>query len=224
MEPLFDIPTPQMSRFDPARCALSPVGYEAVREVLAEAHYIGSPGATSISLGLYLDMRLAGVITFGTVPKNNASAICGPARALAVMELTRLALYDWAPRNSESWFIARSFDWLRTERPDVQILVSYADSAQGHLGTIYQATNWLYTGMTTSDYVYQPTNGPAMHPRTTGRTKGELPPGRWVPSPAKHRYVTFLGSATQRRALMAELHWRPLPYPKGSDLLGEATA
>lgn len=30
---------------------------------------------------------------------------------------------------------------------DDLILVSYADSAQGHHGYIYQATNWIYTGI-----------------------------------------------------------------------------
>lgn len=212
---LFDLPTPTMERLDPSRCSVGRVGYDAVRQVVAETHYIGRPGATSVGLGLYVDGVIAGVITFGTIPKNNATAVCGPLLAGAVMELTRLALYDWAPRNSESWLISRALKWLASERPDVRIVVSYADSAQGHVGTVYQATNWVYTGMTTSDYVYQPeSGGPPMHPRTTARAKGELPSGRWVPSAAKHRYVAFVGSPRERRDLRRLLRWEPQPYPK----------
>lgn len=203
-----------MRRFDPSRCKVRPVSYLTVQLVLAEAHYIGTPGATSVALGLYVDDVIAGVLTFGTIPRNNASAICGEAHAARVMELTRLALYDWAPRNSESWLIARSFDWLRDNRPDVSILLSYADGSVGHVGTIYQATNWIYTGASTNDYVYRCDTGEVLHPRTTGRMRGDLPPGRWQPTAAKHRYVNFLGTATDQRALRRALRWESLTYPK----------
>jgi len=210
---LFDAPTPVMPVFDPARCYVRHVSYGTIVTVLAEAHYIGTPGATSVSLGMYVDHTIAGVITFGTIPRNNASAICGPGDADSVMELTRLALYDWAPKNSESWFIAQAFDWLRRGRPDVNILISYADGAVGHVGTIYQATNFIYTGTSTNDYVYHCDSGEVLHPRTTGR-RSELPPGRWRPSAEKHRYVTFLGSRATRKRLRSQLRWDALDYPK----------
>ncbi|WP_330473781.1 Mom family adenine methylcarbamoylation protein [Terrabacter sp. C0L_2] len=209
---LFEV-QPAMQRLDPSRCSVAPVSFDSVRQVLAEAHYIGRPGATSVRLGLYVDGSLAGVITFGTIPSNNASAICGPEMAGAVLELTRLALYDWAPCNSESWFIGAAVHWLRVNRPDVRILLSYADGEQGHVGTIYQATNWLYTGTTTGDVLYQSHDGTVMHPRTTGRAK-VLPPGFWIPSPTKHRYVLLLGTSKARRALLHRLRWEILPYPK----------
>lgn len=209
---LFEVPTPHMETFDPSRCMVRPVNYETVRIVLADVHYIGRPGATSISLGVYADHMLGGVITFGTIPKNNAESICGPVHADGVMELTRLALYDWLPRNSESWFIARSFDWLMANRPDIAVLVSYADSSVGHAGTIYQATNWIYTGTSTNDYVFEDASGTTLHPRTTGRMRGPMPAGTWKPVAAKHRYVIFIGP--RRRQLRRALRWAPLSYPK----------
>lgn len=201
-----------MPIFDPTRCKVRPINYRTVQIVLAEAHYIGTPGATSVALGLYVDDVIAGVITFGTVPKNNASAICGAKHGSRVMELTRLALYDWPPKNSESWFISRAFAWLRENRPDIAIIVSYADGSVGHVGTIYQATNFIYTGASTNDYVYQCDNGDVLHPRTTGRMRGDLPAGHWRPAAAKHRYVTFVGPMT--KTLRRSMQWEPLPYPK----------
>lgn len=209
---LFAIPTPDLARFDATRCTVKEVGFEAVKAVTAEAHYIGKPGSTSVALGIYADGTLGGVIAYGTIPRNNAEAICGPEHAPAVLELTRLALYDWMPANSESWLIGQSFAWLRLHRPDVKILVSYADQSQGHVGTIYQATNWTYTGTSTGDVVYRADNGTVLHPRTVGF--GALPPGRWQSSPEKHRYVTFLGSRSQRQALRRALRWDAQPYPK----------
>ncbi len=188
------------------------VSYDVVKKVLAEAHYIGKPGSTSVRLGMWIGEDLAGVITYGTIPRPNARAICGPEYALAVLELTRLALYDWAPRNSESWFIAQSFAWLRVHRPDIAVLISYADGRQRHVGTIYQATNWIYTGSSTGDVVYRCADGHVLHPRTVGWDN--LPPGKWIPAGNKYRYVQLLGSARQKRRLRTAMRWKSLPYPK----------
>jgi hypothetical protein len=211
---LFDAPLPRMAELDPARCRVHSVNYETVKIVLRDAHYIGTPGATSVALGMYVDDVIAGVITFGTIPRNNASAICGHEWAPRVMELTRLALYHWAPKNSESWFIGASLHTLRSLRPDIRILVSYADESVGHVGTIYQATNWIYTGASTNDYVYVTNDGEVLHPRTTGRRRGDLPPGKWQPTPAKHRYIKFIGSRSDRRSLTRQLRWPALAYPR----------
>lgn len=213
---LFEVALPEMLAFDPSRCHVTALGYGAVREVLASAHYIGTPGATSVALGLYVDNVLGGVMTFGTIPRNNAEAICGLQYAPNVMELTRLAVYDWAPANVESWFIGQALHRLREDHPRVKVLVSYADSSVGHVGTIYQATNWIYTGESTNDVVYRCDDGTLLHPRTTGRL-AEKPAGRWVPSSAKHRYVTFVGAPSERRALRRALRWESLPYPKRED-------
>jgi hypothetical protein len=188
------------------------ISYDQVKQVLADAHYTGKPASTSVRLGLWINEELAGVITYGTIPRPNSRAICGPGHQTEVLELTRLALYDWAPHNTESWFIGQSFQYLRENRPDITILISYADERYGHVGTIYQATNWIYTGASTGDVVYLCEDGRTLHPRTVGWT--DLPPGRWVPAGNKHRYVTFLGSSRQKRKLRRLLRWPDLPYPK----------
>lgn len=212
---LFEVPTPVMPEFDAARCTIRPVSYQTAAVVVSEAHYLRALGSTSVSLGLYVDDVIAGVICYGTIPANNASAVCGPDTRLAVMELTRLALYDWAPRNSESYLIGHSFRWMRGHRPDVQVLLSYADAGVGHVGTVYQATNWIYTGASSGDVVWRCNDGRVMHPRTTGWNKAKLPAGQWMPSPGKHRYVNFLGGPADRRRLRRSLRWDELPYPKG---------
>ena len=197
---------------DPSSYRAGEISYADVKRVLSEAHYIGRPGSTSVRLGLWIDDKLAGVITYGTIPRPNSRAICGPDYQANVLELTRLALYDWAPHNSESWFIAQSFKYLRAHRPDILILISYADGRHGHVGTIYQATNWIYTGSSTGDVVYLCDDGRTLHPRTVGFSG--LPPGRWVPAGNKYRYVQFLGTPGQRRTLRRQLRWKPQPYPK----------
>lgn len=182
--------------------------------MVSRSHYIGRLGSTSVSLGLFEGTELVGVVAFGTIPRNNAASICGPSYTKNVMELTRLALIDQAPRNSESWFIGKALGWLSQNRSDVQILISYADASVGHVGTVYQATNWVYTGKSGGDVVWLCDDGKVLHPRTTGWDKSVLPPGRWRPSPGKHRYVTFVGAPSVRREARKNLRWKPLPYPK----------
>lgn len=41
---------------------------------------------------------------------------------------------------------------VRDAPPGLRLVVSYADAGQGHVGTIYQATGWLYPD--TSDQSY----------------------------------------------------------------------
>ena len=53
---------------------------------------------------------------------------------------------DWLPANSESKVLGVTPPELR-RHTSVKFLVSYADPAEGHLGTVYQATNWLYAAL-----------------------------------------------------------------------------
>lgn len=43
-----------------------------------------------------------------------------------------------------------SLKQLKKDVPFCRLIVSYADIDQNHLGTIYQATNWIYCGETTN--------------------------------------------------------------------------
>lgn len=160
---LFDVAEPAMSRLELERCTVQPVNYATAKTVLEEAHYIGKPGSTQVALGLYADNVIGGVITFGTIA--TAKAICGPEHASEVLELTRLTCYPFMPENSESWFIAQSFRWLSRNRPDIHIIVSYADPSAGHIGYVYQATNFLYTGMSSPNKVFVTEAGEVIHTR-----------------------------------------------------------
>jgi hypothetical protein len=85
-----------------------------------------------------------GVITYSLPPRE----IFKRYSVTLAWELSRLWVSDEMPRNTESWFIAQTIRWLRKNRPDVELLVSYADPSRGHQGTIYKAANWKPDGKT----------------------------------------------------------------------------
>lgn len=63
-----------------------------------------------------------------------------------IIELRRLCLIDDTPRNTESWFIARTLKWLGANTKYSSV-ISFADPNHGHAGTIYKASNFQYDGL-----------------------------------------------------------------------------
>ena len=92
------------------------------------------------------------------------------------------------------------------------IIVSYADSQMNHNGYIYQATNWIYTGMTkarTDKYVEG-----GKHSR---HYDNENQNGLRKYRSAKHRYIYFATSKTKRKEYIKKLNYGIEPYPKGEN-------
>ena len=56
------------------------------------------------------------------------------------LEHTRMAL-DRTPKNTGSWFLAQSRQWIRENMPEITRLIAYVDLTIHH-GTIYRADNW----------------------------------------------------------------------------------
>lgn len=118
------------------------------------------------------------------------------ARALAgddwkgVLSLSRLALEPGLPTNAASYTLSRSMQKLDRER--WPLLVTYADTWQGHTGKIYLATGWEYDGLTEPEAVYT-LNGQMISRKSGKRSKthsemlelGAIHHGNF----AKHRFI-----------------------------------
>ena len=68
-----------------------------------------------------------------------------------VCELVRVALNGKQECTSQA--VAMTLRQLKKDCPLLRMVVSYADCDQQHLGTIYQATNWVYVGEVNHDMV-----------------------------------------------------------------------
>ena len=104
-----------------------------------------------------------GVITYG----GGAGPLGKPYKLSngEYLELTRMALNG--KQESTSKAMAISIRLIKKYAPTVELLISYADKAQGHLGTIYQATNWKFVENIKSsgdEYFYK---GKWIHARST---------------------------------------------------------
>lgn len=80
-----------------------------------------------------------------------------------ICELSRVALNG--KQESTSQAISISLRMLKRLCPLIELVVSFADRAQGHVGTVYQASNWLYLG-TSQRAKYYLIRGKKTHPRS----------------------------------------------------------
>lgn len=209
-------------------------------DMVVREHYLHRATTYQYSFGLYLGDVVGGVIIYG-IPSSATlrSGICGPEEFSHVIEITRLWVADWVPKNGESLLIGASLRLLKAHGSEFDIVVSFADTAAGHLGKVYQATNFLYTG--TNAHFRDPVpKGFVGHRLTAGKTselkkwyrdtKGREPTGlstfglmeakygegnvEWVDRSVKHRYVIFNSNKRRERELRKLLRYKVLPYPK----------
>jgi len=94
-----------------------------------------------------------------------------------ILELTRMYFVDEAPPNTESRALAMMRRHVRVWLPQIRLLLSYSDPAQGHVGAIYEADGWAPFGMTTHKTGY----GWRSRPNRTEDPVG--PKQRWVRTP-----------------------------------------
>ena len=216
---IFSLQTPerQSSRIIVGNLKVLPVPKTVAGELIVRHHYLRSlPGGTKLAFGVFINSSLQGALTLGVGPKN-AHCLVEGATSDDCLTLTRLWLSDGLPHNSESRVIGLVIKSLR-HYTAVKFLLSYADPAQGHLGIIYQATNWLYTGLSSAMSLYDLGDGVARHSRSVGQIFGSHSINhlaqhgiavKLVPQAAKHRYVYFFDPSWRNR-----LRVQILPYPK----------
>lgn len=199
------------------RILVRPIPMRAAKTLLIREHYLHSmPGGTRLAFGVFRDSRLLGALALGVGPTNAYRLVEG-ADSRDCLTLSRLWLSDDLPPNSESRVIGVLFKALR-RNTSLKFLISYADSAQGHVGTIYQATNWTYSGLSQATPLYDLGDGQARHSRSVSHTHGTHSLRHFanhgmdvklISQSQKHRYIFFLDRSWRERLRVPEL-----PYPK----------
>jgi hypothetical protein len=200
-----------------APCTRHAAGYAVTRW-----HYSRKlPRGKLATFGVWEHGRFIGAIIYGRGASQNLGRPYGLTQTECA-ELVRVALTDHAAPVTQ--MIAASLRQLRTANPGLRLIISFADTTQGHHGGIYQAGNWIHTGTTDPHTVTYLVHGREVHGRTlrhlaVKRSPGETaesfvrrtidPHVRKITTPAlKHRYLYPLHRAMRRRvAHLAK------PYP-----------
>lgn len=192
---------------------------------LLNIHYAKRVPSISYSYGLINQGQLVGVVTYGKPASPSLCVgICGKAFSENVYELNRLCLLD-NKRNEASRLVGGSLKML----PSPTIVVSYADTKEQHTGFVYQATNFIYTGLSARHSEWTLRGNDNIHSRSLFHEADNRPEGQTAleflqnkygdtlqqkERSRKHRYVYFVGNKTQKRAMRNNLKYEILPYPK----------
>jgi hypothetical protein len=183
---------------------------------LKKKHYAKRIPHICFAFGLYKDKDLIGVITYG-IPASDAlcRGICGDNYKHMVLELNRLCLQE-NKKNEASILVSHSLKLL----PKPKIIVSYADTSQNHVGYIYQATNFVYTGMSTKRTEWR-MKGSNKHSKTITeqstlkeRIKNTELYER-VERPRKHRYIYIVADKKIKKEIKKNMLYETETYPKG---------
>lgn len=195
-----------------------PIDAFQCKEWLLKKHYAKREPSIEYSFGLFnIDMLLQGILTFGLGGNINNNSF----GEFNMKELNRLVINDGLDKNVLSFFVMKSINLL----PKPLALISYADEKQHHHGYIYQATNWIYTGLSSAERTIVK-DGKEWHRKTLFdiygtssidflKEKGFEILGATV----KHRYLYFNGNKRDVKKMKLILYqkYEILPYPKGNN-------
>jgi hypothetical protein len=185
--------------------------HEAAKYACVNWHYSGClPVGKLVKVGAWENGKFIGVVLFGRGANKSLGEPYGCDQTESC-ELVRIALTSHITPVSK--IMSFALKWLKKTNEKIKLVVSFADTEVGHHGGIYQATNWIYDGLTNSadEYLYK---GKRWHGRAFRKSHGShlnyMNKGLQIVRGAqKHRYLMPLDADIKQRIL-------PLskPYPK----------
>ena len=233
--------------FEKEKLYLKPIEKSTAKNFVKKHHYSHSSNLCMVSYGLFqktnipsqffneIESKLIGVIVYSQpAGRGAAESISTFVKIDECLELIRLVILDGYGKNIESWFISQSFKLLRKDFPNIKVIISYSDTEQNHKGIIYQATNFLFTGLN-SDTNLMPnfsvslTENPYkwIHSRTVFSTYGshniehlkkKIGHTFWRKKEAgKLRYIYILSDKKVKKEILKTFKMKILPYPKNCE-------
>lgn len=200
------------------------------KDWLIHKHYAKRIPPIQFAFGLFDEENiLQGVLTVGTPVSNTLRNLWN--NEFKLMELNRLVVNEGLPKNTLSYFVSKSLSLI----PKPMVIVSYADTSKNHHGYIYQATNWIYTGLSLPFKDYYIEGMEHLHNGTImDMSRGQENRVEWlrqkykeklimIERPRKHRYFTFLGSKKDISLMDKMLPYQKEKYPKGDNVRYDAS-
>jgi hypothetical protein len=194
------------------------------KDWLLHKHYARRIPPIEYSFGLFdLNGIMQGICTFGTPVSSTLRDLWNGEYKL--IELNRLVINEGLEKNLLSYLVSCSLKML----PNPLVVASYADTSKNHHGYIYQATNWIYTGLSAKFKDYYIKGKEHLHNGTImDMSRGQENRVAWlrdkfgedlimIERPRKHRYFYFLGNKRQVKVMKSMLPYKIEQYPKGNN-------
>lgn len=192
---------------------VSPISSQDARRVIKALHYSGRIVFNSqLHYGVFLKGKCGGALQFGpSLYKRQMLSLVEGTQWNEFLELNRMALADWLPRNGESRVIAITMGLLRKNYPHLKWIVSFADASQCGDGAIYRASGFVLTRICPNSQIWRKGETGKIAHRTTytkgrhslrsgGSSMGRFKEAGWSPIPGfQLRYIFFLDPSAKDR-------------------------
>ena len=134
--------TERIKMLDKSLCEIMICKFADIRHIFEKYHYKKAHmgGGISICFAMLLNKKLVGGSVLGKPRHENKYKNC--------IDIRRMACLDESPQNSESWFLGQIIKYVLHNTDYIGVL-SYSDLSEGHVGTIYKASNFIKVGETT---------------------------------------------------------------------------
>lgn len=192
--------------------------------LLLNKHYAKRIPNIRYAFGVWEGGLLLGVCTYGTPAASPVrTGMLGPEMASRVLELNRLCLAE-NRKNLASHLVGKSLKQL----PAPSAIISYADTAQGHVGTVYQAANFMYCGLSAKRTNWTLRGQEGLHGQSVADKMRGVPNRAQAmrdrygedfyltPRSRKHRYVYFVGTKKHRKEMLSALRYPVQDYPRSA--------
>lgn len=165
------------------------ISKERAKSILPNNTTFDKLSCISYCFGLFDGDDLIGTIVY-SIPKTNDvyKKICGDEEKHNILKLSILWIKDDTSNNIESYFISHTIKMVKEE-----IIITYSEPRNNHVGTVYQASNFHYIGIYNDPIIIKNIK---------------------IPIPIKFRYIYFNCSSGKKKHLLKKLKYDILPYPK----------
>jgi len=191
---------------------------KAIRYACTYFHYSKSVPQIRLGYSVFNDAdEWCGVALFSNGANPSIAKEFGLVQG-QVIELVRMALNG--KQLTTSQVLAMALKQLKKDAPAVKVVVSYADRNQDHIGTIYQATNFMYIGE------YANERGIMLKGKLTHRRSINKKYGRsgidWVKDNLDPNAEVIIGKSKikyvypMHKSMVQKLKSMSKPYPKKS--------
>lgn len=227
--------------FNPAELSLKNTKIELIdrkvcKKIVEEYEWLGyMPRYTNYHFGIFFEINgeynLGGVIAYQPEYGENLGVWDKFGYTNKIIQLSRGVCLWWTPKNTASYFINKTLDWLKTNTK-YKVVTATVDSSAGEIGVIYQALNWIYVGLfggnltksgkerirygyKIGDKIYN-----QRHIREKiGTAKNEIvlkhfPDVQIINLGRKKRYFQFIGTKLENKELIKAIQDIIKPYPK----------
>ena len=213
---------------------LKPISNKKALKIVQRIHQSSDtlPTQTKHCLGVYINDILEGVITlgYGTRPKHTIQKLFPSLNISDYYEIGRMCINNDYKTNTESQMLSKTMKYIKKNFPNIKLIFTWANGLLGKIGTVYQASNFLYGGYIKTDCYVK--DGIQIHPRRIKKLLHPKDPRQTVRPTSDEKinyqinhfkgkqfmYVYFLCGKTQKRNLIKEspYTWNN-NYPKLED-------